>query len=96
MEMFLTVLTVLYSIGGIVTFVGFVPTMVDLWYKKPSANTYTYVLWTTTTLVTSLYGFFVLNNFVFNIVINLQLAACLIILILRIRLGRTAVVAVRE
>ena len=84
---FITVITFLYSIGGIATFVGFIPTMKDLWNKKPSANAMTYVVWTTTTFFTSLYGFFVLQNLVFNIVINLQLLACLIVLILRIRLN---------
>lgn len=87
-EFFLFVLTFLYGIGGIVTFAGFFPTIKDLWHKKPSANTSTYAIWTTTTFFTSLYGFFILQNLVFNIVINLQLAACLIVLILRLRLKK--------
>lgn len=85
-QFFIPVITFLYSIGGIITFLGFVPTMKDLWQKKPSANITTYVTWTTTTIVTSLYGLFILKNLVFNIVINLQVAACLIVLILSLRL----------
>jgi uncharacterized membrane protein YjfL (UPF0719 family) len=85
-EQFLYILVFLYGLGGIVTFVGFVPTMIDLWNKKPSANITTYVIWTATTFVISLYGFFIFNNLVFNIVINFQLLACLTVLILRIRL----------
>ncbi|PCI24227.1 hypothetical protein COB57_05240 [Candidatus Peregrinibacteria bacterium] len=87
---FLKILTFLYSIGGIVTFFGFIPTMIDLWKKKPSANIITYVVWTITTLITSLYGFFVLDNLVFNIVINLQLLACSLVLLLRVRLWYTS------
>ena len=83
---FITALTFLYSIGGIVTFLGFFPTMKDLWQKKPSANTSTYIVWTITTFFTSLYGIFILKDLVFIAVINLQLLACLIVLILRIRL----------
>jgi hypothetical protein len=46
----------------------------------------TYIVWTSTTIVTSLYWLFILQNLIFNIVINLQVLACLIILILRLRL----------
>ena len=85
-EQFIYILTFIYGVGGIITFAGFVPTMIDLWKKKPSANIATYIVWTATTFATSLYGCFVLQNLVFNIVINLQLLACLTVLILRIRL----------
>ena len=85
-EQFIYILTFIYGIGGIVTFTGFIPTMIDLWKKKPSANITTYIIWTTTTFATSLYGFFILQDLVFNIVINLQLLACSIILILSLRL----------
>lgn len=85
-DQFIYLLTFAYWIWWIVTFIGFIPTMVDLWNKKPSANIMTYVVWTTTTLITSLYWIFILQNLVFNIVINLQLLACFVILILRLRL----------
>ncbi len=83
---FITILTFLYSIGWIITFLGFFPTMKDLRQEKPSANISTYLIRTTTTLLTSLYWIFVLKDLVFIIVINLQLLACLLVLILRIRL----------
>ena len=85
---FIEILTFFYGVGGIITFFSFVPTMIDLWNKKPSANISTYVVWTMTTFLTSLYGIFVLHNLVFNIVINLQLLACTIVLILRIRMRK--------
>lgn len=85
-ENLIYILTFIYGLAGIITFLGFIPTMIDLWQAKPSANITTFLIWTLTTLSTSLYGFFVLKDLVFNIVINLQLAACVIVLILRVRL----------
>jgi hypothetical protein len=86
-QYFIYILTFLYSIWGVVTFIWFVPTMKDLLNRKPSANITTYIVWTITTFFTSLYGIFILKDLVFIIVINLQLLACLIVLILRIRLN---------
>jgi len=83
---FIYTITFFYSIGGLVTFAGFFPTMKDLWKGKPSANIYTYIIWTATTFFTSLYAIFVVKDLVFSLVVNLQLAACLIVLILRMRL----------
>ncbi len=83
---FIAALTFLYGIGGVITFFGFFPTMKDLWKGKPSANIATYIIWTITTFLTSLYAIFVVKDLVFSVVINFQLAACLIVLILRMRL----------
>ena len=83
---FIYTITFLYSIGGLVTFAGFFPTMKDLWKGNPSANICTYIIWTTTTFFTSLYAIFVVKDLVFSLVINLQLAACIVVLILRLRL----------
>jgi len=80
------IITFLYSIGGIASFVGFFPTMKDLWKGKPSANVHTYFIWALTAFVTSLYAIFVVKDLVFSLVINLQLAACIIVLLLRLRL----------
>ena len=85
-NIFVLILTFLYSIWWVITFLWFIPTMRDLWNKKPSANIWTYIIWFLTTFVTSLYWIFILKNLVFNIVINLQLLACLIVLILAIKL----------
>ncbi len=85
-EQLIYILTFVYGAWWVITFLGFIPTMIDLWNKKPSANIMTYIVWTSTTIVTSLYWLFILQNLIFNIVINLQVLACLIILILRLRL----------
>lgn len=85
-NIFIAALTFLYGLGGIITFVGFIPTIRDLWQKKPSANLTTYLVWTSTTFITSLYAIFILKDLLFSVVINLQLLACIIILVLRIRI----------
>jgi hypothetical protein len=85
-QYFIYAISFLYSIGGIVTFIGFFPTMRDLWKSHPSANVHTYIIWTLTTLIASLYAIFVVKDLLFIIVVNLQLTACLIILMLSLKL----------
>lgn len=80
------ILTLLYSLGGIITFLGYYPTIKDLWGKKASANVHTYLIWTITMTIASLYGFLVLKDLPFILVTNLNLLACATILILGLRL----------
>lgn len=93
---FIYILTAVYGVSGIITFLGFLPTIKDLWHKKPSANSHTYYVWTATTFVASLYGFFILQNLMFNIVINLQLTACITVLALRLRLKCITVCKIKK
>jgi len=86
-ETFIYVLTAIYGICGVVTFAGFIPTMVDLWRKRPSANVFTYIVWTTTMFFTTLYAIFVDKDLVFISVAGAQLLACFVVLVLRIRLS---------
>lgn len=87
-DLFLAMLKTAYGVGGIVTFVGFFPTIRDLWRRKPSANVSTYVVWSTTTFLTLLYAMLIVKDLLFSFVIGLQLAACVVVLILRLRLPR--------
>lgn len=93
---FIYILTGVYGISGLATLLGFAPTIKDLWNKKPSANSGTYLIWAVTAFVASLYGFFVLQNLMFNIIINLQLAGCIAVLILRYRLKCITVCKIRK
>jgi len=86
-ESFIYLLTVIYGICGVVTFAGFIPTMIDLWRKKPSANISTYIVWTTTMFFTTLYALFINKDLVFIGVASAQLLACFVVLALRIRLN---------
>lgn len=48
-ELLVYAITLLYGFGGLVTFCRFIPTMLDLWKGKPSANAVTYLVWSITT-----------------------------------------------
>jgi hypothetical protein len=82
----LNILTILYGLGGIVTFIGYIPTIKDLLHKKASANVQTYTIWTITMFLATLYGYVVLKDLAYIFVTNLNFLACAIILGLRIRL----------
>lgn len=84
-EVSIYILTFLYGLGGIITFIGYFPTIRDLWHEKESANMNTYLIWTGTMIIASLYGLFILKDIPFIIVTNLNLTACSIILFLEIR-----------
>ena len=85
-EYLIYILTFLYSVGGIIAFIGYYPTIKDLWHKKASANVSTYLIWTITTTIASLYGLLVLKDLPFILATNLNLLACGTILALRLRL----------
>ena len=87
-QQLLNAIIFLYASSGIVSFVAYLPTIKDLWRGHPSANVPSYILWTACFAVASLYGFFILHDLLFNIVTNLQLLACAIILLLRLRLKK--------
>jgi len=88
-EYFIYILIFVYGLGGIITFIGYFPTIKDLWNKKASANVHTYLIWTITMFITSLYGFFVIKDLVFILVVNLQFLSCAFILALSLRLKYT-------
>lgn len=87
-QIFLQILTALFGVSSIVSFVAYFPTIRDLWNRKPSANTASYYLWGCTTLTASLYGHFVLLDPFFILFADLQFLACSIIIVLRLRLPR--------
>jgi len=88
-EYFIYILIFVYGLGGIITFIGYFPTIKDLWNKKASANVHTYLIWTITMFITSLYGFFVIKDLVFILVVNLQFLSCAFILALSLKLKYT-------
>ena len=86
-ELFIQILTVAYGGAGIVVFIGYLPTIRDLYHhKRASANISSYVLWTATSLVSFLYSLFVLPDLLFRIVSGTGFAACFIVLVLSIKL----------
>ena len=86
-EILLQTLTIAYAGVGVVALIAYWPTIKDLYYhKKPSANTVSYILWTTTTGIAFLYSLFILPDLLFRIVSGINFGACALVLFLRIRL----------
>lgn len=82
-------LILLYSLTAIVDFVGYLPTIKDLWInKKQTANFQSYLLWTATNIITFCYGLFVLKDIPFLLVTGTWLLANFTILILTFNLER--------
>ena len=77
-----------YAFTGVVGLFGYVPTMIDLWHGKKSANAPSYLLWTLCGLIGLLYGIFILHDALYNVITFLHLFACAAILIMRVRLPK--------
>ena len=85
----LGILSLLYLATGIIVFVGYFPTIKDLYkHKKKSANLTSYIIWAFTATISTLYSIFILPDLFFIIVSGLNLFAVLIILILTIGLNK--------
>ena len=84
----LNTLIVLYATTGGISIIAYLPTIIDLWQGKSSANTPSYILWTFCGAIASLYGIFILHDFLYNIVTGLNFLSCATILILRLRLSK--------
>jgi hypothetical protein len=83
----LQILTILYGICGVISIIGYFPTIKDIYkHKLLSANILSYVLWTFTTGITFLYGLFILDDLLFRIVSGMNFSACAIVLILSLAL----------
>lgn len=88
-EILIKLLIVSYGATAIIDTVGYWPTIIDLWrHKKPSANTHTYIMWTTTTGIGFLYSLVVLSDLLFRIVSGMMFFSNALILVLIIRLGK--------
>ena len=87
MGLLLNLLSILYGLAGIINLLAYLPTVKDLFYKKPSANISTYILWTTATLIAFLYGIFILKDMLYLLVSGVNFVACSLILGLIVRLN---------
>ena len=86
-EMLLRLLTYAYASVAVISTIGYIPTIKDLWHhKKMSANITSYVLWTASSGFSFLYSLFILPDLLFRIVSGLSLASCALILLLSIGL----------
>lgn len=85
-EVLLQLLIFAYATVGIINLIAFWPTIHDLYKKKPSANIPSYWLWTTASSIAFLYTLFILDDTLVRIVSGSNLLACVIVLVLSIKL----------
>ncbi|MBI5400546.1 MAG: hypothetical protein HZB12_00295 [Candidatus Yonathbacteria bacterium] len=81
----LHILTFTYGTTGVVGAIAYWPTIKDVYTRKPSANVSSYLMWTLTTAITLLYSIFILPDPFFIFVSTTNFAACVLILMLRLR-----------
>jgi len=88
-DLLLQILTISYAATGVIGLVGYWPTIKDLYHhNKPSANISSYLLWSSTGGISFLYAIFILQDLLLRIVSGMNFTACLIVLILSIRLKK--------
>jgi hypothetical protein len=81
------IITVLYACTGIISIIGYLPTIKDLLSGKPSANIQSYAIWTLTSGISFLYALIVINNALLEAVLGLNFLSCAAILLLSARLA---------
>jgi uncharacterized membrane protein (DUF106 family) len=69
-----------YGISGIISLLGYLPTVKDLWKGIPSANFYTYLTRLVYYIIALLYGIFILHDWLF-ILVNGALDSVFLVLI---------------
>jgi len=82
MILILTIISFLYGITGIISILGYIPTIKDLLHKKASANINSYIIWTLTSGVTFLYALFVISDLLLEIMTGLNFVSCAVIWVL--------------
>lgn len=90
MNVLLQILILAYASVGVIYAIGYLPTIKDLYNKKKSANISSYIIWTFGTGTAFLYSLFILPDFLFRLVSGLNLLACVIILVLSIKVKYSA------
>ncbi|PID86438.1 hypothetical protein CSB08_00445 [Candidatus Gracilibacteria bacterium] len=88
-DFFIKLLTTLYGFVGIIGTLGHLPIIKDLYIKKElNFNLNSYLIWTFTSIVMMLYGFFIIQDTLFLIVTGLGTLFCMIVLFLGFSIKR--------
>ncbi len=82
----LTTIVFLYAVIGIISTIGYFPTIKDLLHKKKSANIHSYIIWTLSGFIAFLYALFIISDLLLEIITGLNFASCAVILVLALRL----------
>lgn len=86
MDYIVIILSFLYAGTGVVATIGYIPTILDLIKKIPSANISSYLIWTSCAFITFLYAFLVISDLLLEIVTGLNFLSCFIVLLLSLNL----------
>ena len=86
MDYLLKIIIFLYAATGIIASIGYLPTIKDLYNKKPSANINSYIIWTFCAVIGFFYAVLLIKDLLLEIVTGLNFLFCAIILILAIRI----------
>lgn len=76
----------LYASTAVITLIGYLPTIRDLTKNVASANSRSYAIWTFTGCIGFLYALVVISDLLLEIVTALNLAFCVLILLLALKL----------
>ena len=82
------IISVLYAGTGILATIGYLPTIKDLLNKKASANLNSYIVWTSLGVVTFIYTFLIIQDFLLLTMTGLILISNSIVLILALKLNK--------
>jgi hypothetical protein len=86
-EILLKIIIAIYAAEVIITTLGYLPTVKDLWHHKlKSANIASYATWSVGTGGAVLYSIFVLPDLLFQIVSGVNFFFCILILGLSLKL----------
>lgn len=85
-EIFANLLKILYLSTGLITIVGYWPTIKDLYRRKPSASAASYKIWTFESGIALLYSLLMLDDILVQISMAVTFACCALILALRLRM----------
>ena len=86
-DLILQILIFAYASVGIISTIGYFPTIKDLYkHKRKSANINSYILWNLASGITFLYALFILSDLLLRIITGLNFACCVLILVLSLRL----------
>lgn len=85
----LIIIATLYLLAGMVSILGYMPTIKDLLNKKKSANIKSYLIWTMSSGITFTYALIAIPDILLRIVTGFTLIACATTLTLALRLEQS-------
>jgi hypothetical protein len=86
MNILIIIISFLYASTGIISAIGYIPTIRDLTRNVASANINSYIIWTFCSLISFIYSILAIGDLLLEIVTGLNFAACAVILAMTLNL----------